>query len=60
MSYRLEGRHVVLTGANSGIGLAAAIELAAAGADLTLVVRTQEKAAADTLGLAARQCARIA
>lgn len=46
MSYRLEGRHVVLTGANSGIGLAAAIELAAAGADLTLVVRTQEKAAA--------------
>lgn len=44
MSERLEGRHVLLTGANSGIGLAAAIDLAAAGAELTLVVRSQEKA----------------
>lgn len=44
MSERLEGRHVMLTGANSGIGLAAAIDLAKAGAELTLVVRTQEKA----------------
>ena len=41
---RMEGLHVVLTGANSGIGLAAAIDLAVAGADLTLVVRSQEKA----------------
>ena len=43
MSERLEGRHVLLTGANSGIGLAAAIDLAA-GAELTLVVRSQKKA----------------
>ncbi len=44
MSERLEGRHILLTGANSGIGLAAAIDLAAAGAELTLVVRSQKKA----------------
>lgn len=44
MSERLEGRHVLLTGANSGIGLAAAVELASAGAALTLVVRSQAKA----------------
>ena len=44
MSERLEGRHVLLTGANSGIGLATAIDLAAAGAELTLVVRSQKKA----------------
>ncbi|MEC8002161.1 MAG: SDR family NAD(P)-dependent oxidoreductase [Pseudomonadota bacterium] len=45
MSERMEGRHVVLTGANSGIGLAAAIDLALAGASLTLVVRDEAKAA---------------
>ena len=45
MSERMEGRHVVLTGANSGIGLAAAIDLASAGASLTLVVRDGAKAA---------------
>ena len=44
MSERLEGRHVLLTGANSGIGLAAAVALANAGAKLTLVVRSKEKA----------------
>ena len=44
MSERMEGRHVVLTGANSGIGLAAAIDLASAGASLTLVVRDEVKA----------------
>ncbi len=44
MSERMEGRHVVLTGANSGIGLAAAIDLASAGASLTLVVRDKVKA----------------
>jgi dehydrogenase/reductase SDR family protein 12 len=45
MSERMEGRRVVLTGANSGIGLAAAIELASAGASLMLVVRDEAKAA---------------
>ena len=44
MSERLERRRILLTGANSGIGLAAAIDLAAAGAELTLVVRSQQKA----------------
>ena len=44
MSERMKGRHVVLTGANSGIGLAAAIELASADASLTLVVRDEAKA----------------
>ena len=44
MSERLEGRHIVITGANSGIGLASAVALAEAGASLTLVVRNAEKA----------------
>ena len=44
MSERMKDCHVVLTGANSGIGLAAAIELASAGASLTLVVRDEAKA----------------
>ena len=45
MSERLDDRHIVITGANSGIGLASAIRLAEAGASLTLVVRNAEKAA---------------
>jgi NAD(P)-dependent dehydrogenase (short-subunit alcohol dehydrogenase family) len=48
MSERMEGRHVVLTGANSGIGLAAAIDLASVGASLTLIVRDEAKAAHTT------------
>lgn len=44
MSERMKDCHVVLTGANSGIGLAAAIELASAGASLTLIVRDEAKA----------------
>ena len=44
MSERLAGKHILLTGANSGIGLAAAIDLATVGAELTLVVRSQKKA----------------
>ena len=39
------GKRVVLTGATNGIGLAAAERLAALGAELTIVARSQERAA---------------
>lgn len=44
MSRSMDGQHVVITGANSGIGLAAAHRLAAMGAQLTLVIRDESKA----------------
>jgi NAD(P)-dependent dehydrogenase (short-subunit alcohol dehydrogenase family) len=40
---RLDGKHCVLTGATSGVGLAVAWRLAQGGADLTLVIRDQAK-----------------
>ena len=39
----ITGKHVIVTGANSGIGAAAATVLAAAGARVTLAVRNVEK-----------------
>jgi NAD(P)-dependent dehydrogenase (short-subunit alcohol dehydrogenase family) len=46
ISANMRGRHVVLTGASSGIGYAAATRLAEMGASLTLVMRNSDKAAA--------------
>jgi NAD(P)-dependent dehydrogenase (short-subunit alcohol dehydrogenase family) len=39
----LSGRHAVVTGANSGLGLVTALELARHGADVTLAVRDQAR-----------------
>jgi NAD(P)-dependent dehydrogenase (short-subunit alcohol dehydrogenase family) len=44
MSAYMNDRHAVITGATSGIGLAAAKQLAELGAQLTLVVRDKNKA----------------
>lgn len=43
-SARLDGKHCIITGATSGVGLESAKRLAIAGASLTLVVRDPKKA----------------
>ena len=47
MSAYLRDRHIVITGATSGLGLATAEALAARGAELTLVARDARKAGVD-------------
>lgn len=44
VSNNIKGHHIVITGATSGLGLAAAYDLAHRGATLTLVARDKEKA----------------
>ncbi len=43
-SARLDGRHIIISGATSGIGKAAALELAERGASITVVARDRTKA----------------
>ena len=43
MSTDISGKHVVLTGASSGLGYSAAASLLEAGADLTLIIRDKTK-----------------
>ncbi len=40
---RLDGRHAIVTGAGRGIGRAAALSLAEAGADVTLFSRSEDE-----------------
>ncbi len=42
-SFRLDGKRAVITGAGQGIGLAAAIALSDAGAEVILIARSKEK-----------------
>lgn len=45
MSQFMDDKHVLITGANSGLGLATTLALAEAGAKLTLVIRNAERIA---------------
>ena len=44
MTADMTGKHVVLTGANAGLGFATAVSVLEAGATLTVVVRDPGKA----------------
>ena len=52
----MQGKHILITGATSGIGLAAAQALAALGANVAIVGRneTRTRAAAAAIGAAAK------
>lgn len=52
-SFRLEGKHAMVTGASSGIGLGAAVALAQAGAHVVLVARGAEALEAVTAEMTA-------
>lgn len=54
ISANMRNKHIVLTGATSGIGLAAATELARLGATLTLVARDQKRGEAVAKQIAAQ------
>ena len=44
--FRLDGKSALVTGASRGIGLAAAVALAQAGATVTLAARSEDELAA--------------
>lgn len=46
MTYDLKGKTIIITGANSGIGKAAAIQLAETGANVVMACRSHERGAA--------------
>ncbi len=50
-SFRLDGRHALVTGGSSGIGLGAAVALAQAGAKVTLAARSAQRLEAVTAAL---------
>lgn len=54
MSFSLQGKVAVVTGASQGIGLACAAALSAAGADVVLVSRSEEKLEQAASGLPGR------
>ena len=53
---RLAGRHVVVTGAGTGVGRAIALRLAAEGARLTLLARDEDRLRDVVRGAATRAC----
>jgi NAD(P)-dependent dehydrogenase (short-subunit alcohol dehydrogenase family) len=53
-SFRLEGRRALITGAGRGIGLALSAALAEAGADVTMVSRSEAELASGALGIRER------